>query len=208
MTLACEDANSKLVEVVTVADVDAEDHVGNSLLILELTFGHKAELSFRLWAQGLVKILKLKFRQDFEAGICSAFCWCFVEVMKLHLGQDSEARFGQDFKFKAQGFVKIRSWILSKILKLGLVKILSLSLVKFLKLKFDQDLCQKLWYELNPQVRCAFGNVFWYVLNFSYSLNSDSDASVAQNYSQASITPAMASAPGSFGSCAQRWTTP
>ena len=30
--LACEDANSKLVEVVTVADVDDEDHVGNSLL--------------------------------------------------------------------------------------------------------------------------------------------------------------------------------
>ena len=30
MTLACEDANSKLVEVVTVADVDSEDHVGNS----------------------------------------------------------------------------------------------------------------------------------------------------------------------------------
>ena len=29
VTLACEDANSKLVEVVTVADVDAEDHVGN-----------------------------------------------------------------------------------------------------------------------------------------------------------------------------------
>ena len=32
VTLACEDANSKLVEVVTVADADAEDHVGNSLL--------------------------------------------------------------------------------------------------------------------------------------------------------------------------------
>ena len=38
MTLACEDAISKLVEVVTVADVDAEDHVGNSLLIWELKF--------------------------------------------------------------------------------------------------------------------------------------------------------------------------
>ena len=33
VTLRCEDANSKLVEVVTVADVDAEDYVGNSLLI-------------------------------------------------------------------------------------------------------------------------------------------------------------------------------
>ena len=49
MTLACEDANSKLVEVVTLADVDAEDHVGNSLLqIWVLTFGPKAKLLFRL----------------------------------------------------------------------------------------------------------------------------------------------------------------
>ena len=24
---------------------------------------------------------------------------------------------------------------------------------------FDQDLCNNLWYELNPRVRCAFGNV-------------------------------------------------
>ena len=32
VTLACEDFNSKLGEVVTVADVDTEDHVGNSLL--------------------------------------------------------------------------------------------------------------------------------------------------------------------------------
>ena len=31
VTLACEDANSKLVEIVTIAHVDAEDHVGNSL---------------------------------------------------------------------------------------------------------------------------------------------------------------------------------
>ena len=49
MTLACEDDNSKLVEVVTVTDVDAEDHVGNSLLqIWEVTFGPKAKLLFRL----------------------------------------------------------------------------------------------------------------------------------------------------------------
>ena len=50
MTLACEDSNSKLVEVVTVADVDTEDHhVGNSLLqIWELTFGPKTKLLFRL----------------------------------------------------------------------------------------------------------------------------------------------------------------
>ena len=49
MTLAYADVNSKLVEVVTVADVDSEDHVGNSLLhIWELTFGPKTKLFFRL----------------------------------------------------------------------------------------------------------------------------------------------------------------
>ena len=49
LSLACEDGNSKLVEVVTVVDVDAEDNVGNSLLqIWELTFGSKAKLLFRL----------------------------------------------------------------------------------------------------------------------------------------------------------------
>ena len=45
MTLACEDANSKLVEVVIVANVDDEDRAGNSLLqIWKLRFGHKAKL--------------------------------------------------------------------------------------------------------------------------------------------------------------------
>ena len=48
VTPACEDANSKLVEVVTVADADAEHDFGNSLLIWELTFGPKAKLLFRL----------------------------------------------------------------------------------------------------------------------------------------------------------------
>ena len=62
VTLACEDVNSKLVDVVTVAD---DDCVGNNLLqISKLRFGQKAKLLFR--AQGLVKILKLKFRQDLQ----------------------------------------------------------------------------------------------------------------------------------------------
>ena len=43
VTLACEDANSKLVEAITVAHVDDENCVGNSLLqIWKLRFGHKA----------------------------------------------------------------------------------------------------------------------------------------------------------------------
>ena len=42
VTLACEYANSKLVEVVTVADVDAEKCVDDSLVqIWKLKFGHK-----------------------------------------------------------------------------------------------------------------------------------------------------------------------
>ena len=50
MTLACEDGNSKLVEVVTVVDVDDEKRVDNSLLqIWKVKFG-----------------LKLSFCSDFE----------------------------------------------------------------------------------------------------------------------------------------------
>ena len=56
MTLACEDGNSKLVEVVTVADVDGENHVGNSLLqIWELRFGHKdnfcSDFEHKVWSR-------------------------------------------------------------------------------------------------------------------------------------------------------------
>ena len=43
MTPACQDTYSKLVEVVTVADVSDEDRVVNSLLqIWKLRFGQKA----------------------------------------------------------------------------------------------------------------------------------------------------------------------
>ena len=77
-----------------------------------------------------------------------SYHWCFVKVTKLNLGQDSEVRFGQDFKFKfsrdADVWLRFCSWCL----------------IKILKLKFDQDLCKKLWYEFNPWVRSAFGDVF------------------------------------------------
>ena len=49
MTLACEDGNSKLVEVVTVADVDGEDRVGNSWLqIWKMRFAQRAKILSRL----------------------------------------------------------------------------------------------------------------------------------------------------------------
>ena len=60
MTLACEDGKSKLVVVATVVDVDEEDRVGNSLLLIwELRFGHKA-IFFR-YCQ-----LSTRVDQDFE----------------------------------------------------------------------------------------------------------------------------------------------
>ena len=49
MTLACEDANSKLVYVVTVADVFAEKRIDDSLVqIWKLKLGHKVKSLFRL----------------------------------------------------------------------------------------------------------------------------------------------------------------
>ena len=40
-----------------------------------------------------------------------------------------------------------------------MLMLMSWRLVEILKMKFDQYLCLTLWYELNPRVRCAFGNV-------------------------------------------------
>ena len=49
MTLACEDANSKLVEVVTVAHVDDEKCVDSHLVqIWKVKFGHKVIFLSRL----------------------------------------------------------------------------------------------------------------------------------------------------------------
>ena len=49
VSLACDNANSKLVDIVTVADVDDEDLAGNSLLqIWKLRFGQEAKLLSRL----------------------------------------------------------------------------------------------------------------------------------------------------------------
>ena len=50
VTLACEDANSKLFEVVIVADVDDEDRVGNSLLqIWKLNFF--SDFQHKVWSR-------------------------------------------------------------------------------------------------------------------------------------------------------------
>ena len=49
VTLAIEDANSKLVKVVTVTHVDDEKRADNSLVqIWKVNFGHKVKFLFRL----------------------------------------------------------------------------------------------------------------------------------------------------------------
>ena len=63
----------------------------------------KDEVWFRLWAQSLVRSLKLKFRRDFEAEVS----------------------------------LRLRSWTLVKIMKLGLVKILSFIFVEMLMFGSD-----------------------------------------------------------------------
>ena len=56
MTLACEYGNSKLIEVVTVANVDDEDRFGNSLLhTLEMRLGNKpnfcSDFEHKVWSR-------------------------------------------------------------------------------------------------------------------------------------------------------------
>ena len=56
MTLACEDTNSELVNIVIDANVDDEDRVGNSLLqIWELKIVHKvnfcSDYEHKVWSR-------------------------------------------------------------------------------------------------------------------------------------------------------------
>ena len=118
--------NSKLVDVVTVADVDGEERVGNSLVeiltlkivqdieaeiwsrfwswgsvdILKPKFGQDFEVEAQLifWSRSLVKILRLKFGPDCVAQDCSTFWgWSLVKILKVKLGQDSEGEVGSRF---------------------------------------------------------------------------------------------------------------
>ena len=67
MTLACEDGNSKLVEVVTVVEVDDEKHADHSLVqVWKINFGHKVK--FLLDFEDKVSM----FVQDFEVEVSEA----------------------------------------------------------------------------------------------------------------------------------------
>ena len=96
--LHIKDDNSKLVEVVTVVEVDDEKRVDNCLVQI-WKFGHTVKFLFRLWGQGFKvwsrfwnwcsgKILKLKFGHHFAA---DGWLWLWssflVEILVL-FGQD------------------------------------------------------------------------------------------------------------------------
>ena len=61
-------------------------------------------------------------------------------------------KFGQ--YFAADVWLRLQSWILVKILNLGLM------LNRDSKIDVWSRFVWNLWYELNPRVRCAFGNVY------------------------------------------------
>ena len=127
VTLACEDANSKFVEVVTVANVNDEDGVDKSLLrflswglvikqIFCSDFGHKVWSN--LWSWISAKIYKLKFGQYFAADVfLEVWSWILVNILIC--------------KFSRGADVRLRFW--------------SWYLVEILKTKFDQDLCLSLF---------------------------------------------------------------
>ena len=131
VTLACEDGNSKLVEVVTVVEVDDEKRVDNSLVqIWKVNFGHKVKFLFGLWGQGFK--------------VCSRFwSWCSDKILKLKFG----------YYFAADAWF----WLLSSLLVEILVwfcrngdvwlRFWSWCKVEILKM-FNQDLCLNLWYDL------------------------------------------------------------
>ena len=81
MTLACEDANSKLVDVVTVSDVDDVDRFGSSLLqFWKLRFGHKAKL-FSDYEHTFVYRTLQRFGQYFEVEVQARFLsWNLVSI--------------------------------------------------------------------------------------------------------------------------------
>ena len=131
VTLTCEDANSELVDVVTVADVDAQKRVEDSLLqIWRLKFGHKIKFLSRLWAfivwsrfwsWSSGEILKLKFSQYFAADpwlrlykdySWSGF-WSYVWSRFWSLSVVQMLIFGWDFEVAARSRLWI--WNMTKI---------------------------------------------------------------------------------------------
>ena len=97
VTLAFEDDKSKLFDVVSVADVVAEERVDSLIEILKLKHGRGLEPKFwskcrcrRFWRWTWVKTLRLESGRGFEAGVWSKF-WSLslVEILSWILIKSS-----------------------------------------------------------------------------------------------------------------------
>ena len=68
VTLSFEDANSQLLDIFSVADVDAEERVNDNLIeILNLNLCQKiSKIKFGFWSKFLVKSLWLRSGQDMK----------------------------------------------------------------------------------------------------------------------------------------------
>ena len=119
-----------------------------------LTQDLEVEFQARFWSWSLGIILLLMFGCGYEVHSWSRFWFGLDKIFK--------------FKFCQNGDVWLRFWSWCK--------------VEILKM-FDQDLCLNLWYdlkkllwqdELNPRVRCAFGNVCFCDVNIKSSHSSAS----------------------------------
>ena len=103
---------------------------------------------FRSWDL----VIKLNFCSDFQHKVWSG-------VWRQSSGEILKLKFGQ--YFAADVWLRLQSWILVKILNLGWM------LNWDSKIDVWSRFVWNLWYELNPRVRCAFGNVFLFISSLS-----------------------------------------
>ena len=112
----CDPANSKLVDVLlllrflmlrNVLTTFCRLKVGQEIKA-EVKFGHVSgtKFLFRPWAQDLVKILKLKLDQSFDADVWLRldWSWCLVEILKLKVDHDLYKNLWYDFDMNTQPF--------------------------------------------------------------------------------------------------------
>ena len=88
MTLACEDGNSKLVEVVTVVDVDDEKQLITELVVdvSKLKFKQDVDDKYRVVGNNLLQIWEMRFGHK-----AIFFRYCQLST-----------RVDQDFEFEVQ----------------------------------------------------------------------------------------------------------
>ena len=92
MTLTFEDANSKLLDVVSVADINAlecEDYSLVEIMNLNISFNIEGDVLSKFWSKIFVKTLKLNIGQDLKAEVLSDFETEFMSRFEVDLKLNS-----------------------------------------------------------------------------------------------------------------------